>query len=63
MCLSIVVHAYGEVAIDMVIKPYERVLKRHPHPVPRFRIKHCTLVNPALLRRMATVGAIPTPLA
>ena len=55
------VHANGDVAIDMVLKSYERVLKRRPHPDPRFRIEHCTLVNPALLRRMAAIGAIPTP--
>ncbi len=55
------VHANGDVAIDMVLKSYERVLKRHPHPNSRFRIEHCTLVNPALLRRIAAIGAIPTP--
>ena len=55
------VHANGDVAIDMVLKSYEQVLQQHPHPDPRFRIEHCTLVNPVLLRRMAAIGAIPTP--
>lgn len=55
------VHANGDVAIGMVLKAYERVLKRHPHPDPRPRIEHCTLVNPSLLARMAAIGAIPAP--
>lgn len=55
------VHANGDVAIGMVLKAYERVLQKHPHPDPRFRIEHCTLVNPALLKQMAAIGAIPTP--
>ena len=55
------VHANGDVAIGMVLKAYERMLQRHPHSDPRPRIEHCTLINPALLRRMAAIGAIPTP--
>ena len=63
------VHANGDVAIGMVLKAYERVLKRFPHyqigsqanQGPRLRIEHCTLVNPSLLRRMAAINAIPTP--
>ena len=30
-------------------------------PTPRHRIEHCTLVNPDLLKRIAAIGAIPTP--
>jgi predicted amidohydrolase YtcJ len=55
------VHANGDVAIGMVLKAYERALSRQPHPDPRFRIEHCTLVNEELLRRMAAIRAIPTP--
>ncbi|GIW79521.1 MAG: amidohydrolase [Gemmatales bacterium] len=55
------VHANGDVAIDMVLKAYERALKIRPHPDPRFRIEHCTLVNPGLLKRIAALGVIPTP--
>lgn len=55
------VHANGDVAIDMVLKTYEKTLKAHPRPDPRFRIEHCTLVNPDLLRRMKILGVIPTP--
>jgi predicted amidohydrolase YtcJ len=55
------VHANGDVAIDMVLKAYELALRLHPRTDPRHRIEHCTLVNPALLRRIAAIGAIPTP--
>ncbi len=55
------VHANGDVAIGMVLKAYERTLAALPHPDPRFRIEHCTLINPALLKRIGAIGAIPTP--
>jgi predicted amidohydrolase YtcJ len=55
------VHANGDVAIDMVLKAYELALRLHPRKDARPRIEHCTLVNPDLLRRIAAVGAIPTP--
>jgi predicted amidohydrolase YtcJ len=55
------VHANGDVAIDMVLKAYELVQRLHPRKDARHRIEHCTLVNPDLLRRIAAIGAIPTP--
>ncbi|TMG80843.1 MAG: amidohydrolase, partial [Betaproteobacteria bacterium] len=55
------IHANGDVTIDMVLKAYERVLQKWPHPDRRHRIEHCTLVNPDLLRRIKAIGAIPTP--
>ena len=55
------VHANGDVAIDMVLKSYEKVLQRWPDPNRRHRIEHCTLVNPDLLRRIKASGCIPTP--
>jgi predicted amidohydrolase YtcJ len=55
------IHANGDVAIDMVLKAYERVLKQWPHPDRRHRIEHCTLVNPDLLQRIKATGTIPTP--
>ncbi|MDK1023650.1 MAG: amidohydrolase [Gammaproteobacteria bacterium] len=54
-------HANGDEAIDMVLKAYERVLKDWHGENPRFRIEHCSLVNPDLLQRIKNVGAIPTP--
>ena len=55
------VHANGDVAIDMVLKAYELVNRTHPRKDARPRIQHCTLINPDLLRRIAAIGAIPTP--
>jgi predicted amidohydrolase YtcJ len=55
------VHANGDVAIDMVLKAYERVLEKWPDPNRRHRIEHCTLVNPDLLKRIKACGCIPTP--
>ena len=55
------IHANGDVTIDMVLNAYERVLKNREGPNPRLRIEHCSLVNPALLKRIKAVGAIPTP--
>jgi hypothetical protein len=55
------IHANGDVAIDMVLKAYERVLKEHTGPNPRYRIEHCSLVNPDLLERIKKTGTIPFP--
>jgi predicted amidohydrolase YtcJ len=55
------IHANGDVAIDMVLQAYERVLKEWPHPDRRHRIEHCSQVNPDLVRRIKASGVIPTP--
>jgi predicted amidohydrolase YtcJ len=55
------VHANGDVAIDMVLTAYELAQRLAPRPDVRHRIEHCTLVNPQLLKRIAAIGAIPTP--
>jgi predicted amidohydrolase YtcJ len=55
------IHANGDVTIDMVLKAYERVLKNWEGVNPRFRIEHCSLVNPDLLRRIRDTGTIPAP--
>lgn len=55
------IHANGDVAIDMVLNAYERVLKLWPHPDRRHRIEHCTLVTPSLVQRIKDTGSIPTP--
>ena len=55
------IHANGDVAIDRVLKAYERVLADHDGPNPRHRIEHCSLVNDELLRRIKAAGVVPTP--
>ncbi len=55
------VHANGDIAIDMVLNAYERVLKNYVGENPRYRIEHCSLVNPGLLTRIKKTGSIPFP--
>ena len=54
-------HANGDEAIDTVLRVYERLQRELPRKDPRFRLEHCTLVDEALVRRIAALGAIPTP--
>lgn len=56
-------HANGDVAIDLTLRVYERLLRDLPRRDPRFRIEHCSVVNDALIRRMRALGVIPTPFA
>ena len=55
------IHANGDVAIDMVLKAFEKVKAKRLKPDYRPRIEHCSLVNPDLLKRIKAVGAIPLP--
>ena len=55
------IHANGDVTIGYVLDAYERAQREWPREDPRFRIEHCSLVNPELLRRIKAIGAIPTP--
>lgn len=54
-------HANGDVAIDMTLRIYERLQKERPRQDPRFRLEHCTVINPDLVRRIRDIGAIPNP--
>ena len=55
------IHANGDVAIDMALNAYERVLEGWEGENPRFRIEHCSLVNESLLRRIKRAGVVPAP--
>lgn len=55
------IHANGDVAIDMVLRAYERVLAGHAGQNPRHRIEHCSLINDDLLRRIRATGVVPAP--
>jgi predicted amidohydrolase YtcJ len=57
------VHANGDVAIDIVLRVFERLQRERPRRDPRFRLEHCTLINDALVKRIRALGAIPTPFA
>jgi len=54
-------HANGDVGIDTTLRVYERLQKESPRRDPRFRLEHCTVINDDLVRRIAALGAIPTP--
>ena len=54
-------HANGEVAIDIVLRVYERLQRETPRRDPRFRIEHCTVITDDLVRRIKAQGVIPTP--
>ena len=54
-------HANGDVAIDIVLRVYERLQRETPRHDPRFRIEHCTVINDDLVRRIKAQGVIPTP--
>jgi predicted amidohydrolase YtcJ len=52
-------HANGDVAIDEILGVYEQVQRENPRRDPRFRIEHCTLLNPSLIERMRALKVIP----
>jgi predicted amidohydrolase YtcJ len=54
-------HANGDVAIDSVLKAYERAQRLFPREDSRPKITHCTLINDDLLRRIKALGAVPAP--
>ena len=55
------IHANGDIAIDMALNAYERALRNHVGENPRYRLEHCSLVNPGLLERIKKSGSIPFP--
>ena len=54
-------HANGDVAIDIMLRIYERLQRERPRRDPRYRLEHCTVINDALVKRIRDIGAIPTP--
>jgi len=55
------IHVNGDIAIGMALNSYERALQNWDGPNPRFRLEHCSLVNPQLLQRIKDTGAVPAP--
>jgi len=55
------IHVNGDVAIDMALNSYERVLANWEGPNPRFRLEHCSLINQDLLTRIKATNSIPAP--
>lgn len=54
-------HANGDAAIAIMLGIYERLQREMPRRDPRYRLEHCTAVNPSLIRRIRALGAIPAP--
>lgn len=54
-------HANGDLAIDEVLGIYEQIQRESPRRDPRYRIEHCTLLNPSLIARIKTLGVVPIP--
>ena len=44
-----------------MLRIYERLQREMPRRDPRYRLEHCTVVNPSLIARIKALGAIPTP--
>lgn len=54
-------HAIGDAAVELLVGAYERAMREAPRPGPRHRIEHCSIVDEALIDRIARLGAIPIP--
>lgn len=52
------VHSNGDREIDMVLTAFENAQRQFPRPDPRFRIEHCSVCTPEILRRAKAVGAV-----
>ena len=57
--IQVNVHANGDVAIDSYLTALERAQNLYPRKDARPKITHCTLINDELVRRIATLGAVP----
>ena len=55
------VHSNGDIGIDITLSVFERLQKENPKRDPRFRLEHCTVINPDLVKRIQALGAIPCP--
>lgn len=58
---QLAIHANGDVGIDIALRIFELMQREMPRNDPRFRLEHCTVINPDLVRRIKAIGAIPNP--
>jgi len=52
------IHANGDREIDLVLDAFEKALQRLPKKNHRFRIEHCSVVNPRILTRIKDLGVV-----
>jgi predicted amidohydrolase YtcJ len=55
------IHSNGDREIDMVLDAYEAALKAAPRLNHRHRIEHCSIVNPAMLKRIRDLNLVIAP--
>jgi len=53
------IHANGDVAIDHALTAFERAQKALPTNDVRWKITHCSLVNPDIVKRMQALNVVP----
>ena len=58
---QVAIHAIGDAAIDLVLDAYEAAQRADPRPNPRHRIEHCSIVDEAMIARIAALGVVPVP--
>ncbi len=54
-------HAIGDAAITLLLDSYEEAQRRFPRPDTRHRIEHCSIVDLAMVDRIAQLGVVPIP--
>ncbi len=52
------VHSNGDRETDLVLDAFEKALQRLPKKDHRFRIEHCSVVNPRILKRIKDMGVV-----
>jgi len=55
------IHAIGDAAVELILDAYEQAMHAHPRPDPRHRIEHCSIVDEAIVERIARLGVVPIP--
>ncbi|MBP1719441.1 MAG: amidohydrolase [Deltaproteobacteria bacterium] len=58
---QVCVHANGDRTIEMVLTGFEKALAAVPQKNHRHRLEHCTVVNPAILKRIRKNRLLVTP--
>ena len=53
-------HAIGDLAVEYMVRGYEKTLAKNPRENHRHRIEHCTFVDEDLLHRMAELNICPS---
>jgi hypothetical protein len=59
--LQACIHSNGDREIDQLLEAFESVLEASPRADHRHRIEHCSVVNPAILRRIRKLNLVVAP--